>query len=106
MKRYGKLKKMTQLDPKDSTFKIFNQLCFDLFHHYGAHCTSFEPSTLIHAKPMQQLPEQASFDIFSLDFGHWCAKLSYAGMYLKIDAGWEFQLEFKDQHGQIFQKSL
>ncbi|WP_162689768.1 hypothetical protein [Acinetobacter sp. CFCC 11171] len=44
--------------------------------------------------------------IFSLDFGHWYAKLSYAGMYLKIDAGWEFQLEFKDQHGQIYQKVL
>ncbi|WP_180076712.1 hypothetical protein [Acinetobacter sp. YH12251] len=55
---------------------------------------------------MQQLPEQARFDIVSLDFGHWYAKLSYAGMYLKIDAGWEFQLELKNQHGQIFQKSL
>ena len=97
---------MTQLDPKDSTFEIFNQLCFELFHHYGSHFKSFEPSALIHAKPMQQLPEQASFDIFSLDFGHWYAKLSYAEMYLKIDAGWEFQLELKDQHGQIFQKSL
>ena len=100
------MKEMMQLDQEDSPFEIFNQLCFELFHHYGMPCTSFEPSGLIHAEPIQHLPEQASFDISSLDFGHWCAQLSYAGMYLKIDAGWEFQLEFKDQQGQIFHKIL
>lgn len=97
--------KMTEhfiLDLKSFQQQRFNHICFQLFHHYGEHCISMQPDGLLNAGLLNQLPKQASFDIGGLDFGHWYAKLSYAGMYLNIDAAWCFEMKYKDLEGQVF----
>lgn len=76
-------------------------MCFELFHHYGQYCASMEPGGLIYSPLLENLPKWVEFDVSSLDFGHWFARLAYGGIYFKVHVGWDIEMQYQDIDGEL-----
>lgn len=84
----------------------FDQIITALFHQFHDYCPTYEPHYFCKMEILDQLPKRAQFDIYSLDWGQWEAKIYYSGMYFKIEAHQEIKIEMKDKSGQLHNKVL